>query len=126
MLKRKIPCIIKEIARDLRKNQTKSEQILWNNIRYDKIWYRFLRQRPIYLYTENSWLDRFIIPDFYCDEKKIIIEVDWSIHTIKEVLILDIEKEKLLNKIWIKVLRIKNKDILNNISDVINKIKTYL
>ena len=122
----KVPDVIKEAARKLRKNQTESELLLWNEIRYDKLWLRFLRQKPVYIFTDGNWLNRFIIPDFYCDEKKIVIEIDWSIHDLKEVLILDIEKEKLLNNLWIKVIRIKNDDIKNNVKLVIKKIKEKL
>ncbi|MBT3728943.1 DUF559 domain-containing protein [bacterium] len=39
------------------------------------------------------------MPDFYCYEKKLIIEIDGSIHYLKEVLNLDIEKEKILNNL---------------------------
>jgi len=119
MLIKKIPDIIKETARNLRKNQTESERLLWNKIRYDKLWVRFLRQKPVYVYTEDSWLDRFVIPDFYCDKNKVIIEVDWNIHNLENVVILDNEKEKILENLWIKVIRVKNKDILNNINMVI-------
>jgi len=122
----KIPDIIKQVARDLRKNQTFSEKILWNELRFDKLWFRFLRQKPIHIYTENDWLNRFVIPDFYCDDKKLIIEVDWNIHDLKEILELDIEKEIFLNNLWIKVIRIKNEDIENNLKKVIEKIKFYL
>jgi very-short-patch-repair endonuclease len=33
----KVPDVIKEAARKLRKNQTESELLLWNEIRYDKL-----------------------------------------------------------------------------------------
>jgi len=122
----KIPDIIKEAARNLRKNQTEAEKTLWKELRYDKLWFRFLRQKPIYLYTENDWLDRFIIPDFYCDEKKVIIEVDGSIHNKKEVLELDKHKEELLNKLWIKIIRILNKEVMNNLKKALNTIKINL
>ncbi len=123
---KKVPEVIKNISRKLRKNQTLSEKVLWNLIRYDKIWYRFLRQRPIYVYTENNWLDRFIIPDFYCHEKKLIIEVDWDIHNVMDVKNLDKYKNKLLNNVWITILRISNSEVENNIENVILKIKQKL
>lgn len=119
----KIPSVIKETARKLRNNMTESEKILWSEIRFDKIWYRFLRQKPVYVFTENSWLDRFIIPDFYCYDQKIIIEVDWNIHNIKEIYELDKYKEDLLIKMWYTVIRIKNEEIINNVNLVIEKIK---
>ena len=88
----KIPDIIKETARDLRKNMTESEVILWSFIKWNKLGAKFLRQKPIYVFTEDSGLDRFIIPDFYSFEKKIILEIDWSIHNLEEIYSLDMLK----------------------------------
>jgi len=119
----KTPEIIKSAARELRKNMTKAERILWNQLRYDKLWVRFYRQKPVYVYTENSWLDRFIIADFYSDELKLVIELDWWIHWEKEVLELDREKETLLAEKWIKVIRFKNEEIYENIWEILVKIK---
>ena len=119
----KIPDIIKEAARNLRNNMTKSEVILWNHLKGWKLWIKFLRQKPLYVFTENNWLHRYVIPDFLCYEKKIIIEVDWSIHNLNEVLNLDIEKEKLLNNLWYKIIRITNEEINNNITNTIQKFK---
>ncbi|MDD3645921.1 MAG: DUF559 domain-containing protein [Candidatus Gracilibacteria bacterium] len=122
----KTPDIIKEAARKLRNKMTKSEIILWNNIKSGKLGINFLRQKPIYLYTEGSGLDRYIIPDFYNFDRKIIIEVDGSIHYLKEVYILDFEKEKFLNSMGYKIIRIKNEEIENDINNVLQKIKTYI
>lgn len=121
-----IPEIIKETARNLRNNMTSSEIKLWKYIKDKDIWVRFMRQKPIYVYTESSWLDKFIIADFYCREKKLIIEVDGSIHNLKEVLEIDKHKEELLKNLWIKVIRIKNSEIENNINIVINEIRNKL
>jgi very-short-patch-repair endonuclease len=49
-----IPDIITETARELRKNMTQAEKMIWGNIRGKKLKYKFLRQRPIYLYTDNN------------------------------------------------------------------------
>jgi very-short-patch-repair endonuclease len=86
---------------------------------------KFLRQKPIYVYTEESWLDRFIIADFYSATQKLILEIDWEIHNQKDVYQLDQVKEKLLQNLWYKVLRIKNEEIFWNIKWVLEKIKAY-
>jgi very-short-patch-repair endonuclease len=95
-----IPNEIIEIARNLRKNMTFSEKILWDKIRWWKLWKKFLRQHPIYVFSEDSGLHRFIISDFYCKELNLIIEIDWEIHNIYEVSLLDREKEKILISGW--------------------------
>ena len=122
----KIPDIIKDISRKLRKNMTESEVILWTFIKWWKIWAKFLRQKPIYVFTENNWFNRYIIPDFYCYKKKIILEVDWSIHNIKEIYKLDLYKQELLISMWFKIIRIKNENIKNNINNVLKTIKYNL
>jgi very-short-patch-repair endonuclease len=102
---------------------TESEVILWSFIKWWKIWVNFLRQKPIYVFTENSWLDRYIIPDFYCYEKKLILEIDWSIHNLKDIYELDLYKEELLINMWFKIIRIKNENIKTNITQVLKTIK---
>ncbi len=121
-----IPEIIKLTCRKLRNNSTKAEIILWNYLKWKQLWYKFLRQYPLYVYSEYSWLDRYIIPDFYCKERKFIIEIDWSIHNNKDIFLLDKYKTKLIKEKWIKIIRITNKDIFNNINKVIIKIKNNL
>jgi len=121
-----IPNNIVEIWRKLRLNMTESEKLFWFELKNKKLWVKFLRQNPMYVFTKNNWLNIFIITEFYCNEKNLIIEVDWSIHDLEEVLELDLEKEKLVNNLWIKVIRIKNQDIKNNLTIVINKIKANL
>jgi very-short-patch-repair endonuclease len=102
---------------------TEVEVILWEKLRDRRLsWKKFLRQYPIYVYTENSWLDRYIIPDFVCKNEKLIIELDWSVHDLEEVYLLDIEKEQLLKNNWYKVLRFKNEEIHNFPQTVIEKI----
>jgi len=120
---RKIPSIIKETWRKLRQNMTKTEILLWEKVRDRRLrWKKILRQYPIYVYTEYSGLDRYIIPDFICKEEKIIIELDWSIHDLKEIYELYREKELLLKNLWYKVLRFKNEEIINNITKVLDEI----
>ena len=123
MTARKIPDIIKQAARDLRKNMTNSEKKLWEKLKTRKLLgKKFLRQYPIFIYTENSGLDRYLIPDFVCKEEKLIIEIDWSIHELNEIYNLDKAKEELLKNLWYKILRFKNEQIQNNLDEVLEKI----
>ncbi len=122
---KKIPEIIKWASRDLRKNMTESEKLLWENIKARKLaGLKFWRQNPTYVYTEDSWLDRYVIPDFLCSEHKLIIELDWGIHNRKDIYLLDREKEKLLQDNWYQVIRFKNEEVLNNLNTVLQKIST--
>jgi len=121
----KIPNNIKLASQNLRNNSTKAEVILWNYIKNKKLWVRFLRQKPVYVYTEDNWLDRFIIADFYCFEKKNILEIDWNIHDLEEVYELDKHKEKLLENLWYKVLRIRNDEVFSDIKGVLEMIRAF-
>ena len=58
--------ILFERAVELRKNQTKAEEILWDYLRTRPLGYKFRRQHPYF---------NFIF-DFYCYSLKLIIEVD--------------------------------------------------
>jgi len=70
---------IAAIARELRKNQTETEKILWNRLRNRKFLnQKFLRQHPLSFQIEDS--KRFFIADFFCNESKLIIEIDGDIH----------------------------------------------
>jgi len=120
-----IPEIIKIASRDLRKNMTETEILLWNKIKARKLnGLKFWRQNATYVFTENYWLDRYVIPDFLCSEYKLIIELDWSIHNKQEVYLLDREKEKLLIKLWYKIIRFSNDEVLNNLESVLQTIST--
>lgn len=120
-----IPNVIKEISRKLRQNMTESENILWGKLRAKRLIYKFYRQKPIFVFQENSWLDRYIIADFYFPEIKLIIELDWNIHDIDEIYLLDLEKEGLLKNRWFNVIRFKNEEIYNNLENVLNQIKSF-
>jgi len=120
---RKLPDVIIDISRKLRKEMTDSERVLWNKLKSKQLnSKKFLRQTPVFVYIEDSWLYRYVIPDFLCREYNLIIELDWSIHNLKEIYELDKFKENLLNNLWYKIIRFKNSDIHNNIEKVLNNI----
>ncbi len=60
-----------DTARELRIKETKAERIVWRLLRNRKFLnLKFRRQHQIGLY----------IVDFYCDELKLILELDGSVH----------------------------------------------
>jgi len=105
------------IARDLRKNQTPQEKILWRELRKRKQFgYKFLRQHPVFCREEKGWVD-FYIADFYCNELKLIIELDGRIHDSRGDY--DKERDARLNAKGLQVIRILN-DETNNIPVLLN------
>jgi very-short-patch-repair endonuclease len=114
---------IKEIARELRRNQTEAEGILWVELRNRKLnGHKFLRQAPLF-YFDYGKRRYLFIADFYCAEKKLVIELDGKIHEhTKEY---DLNREAVLKERELKVLRFKNEE-LSNIKTVIETIKNNL
>lgn len=73
--------------------------------------YKFRRQHSIGKY----------IVDFYCPEKKLIIEIDGSQH-IDIQREYDIERDKYLKNLGFKILRFWDNDVNNNLEGVLMKI----
>jgi len=115
---------ITQLARDLRKNQTSSEKILWMNLRNRKLnGFKFNRQFPIVYGRDFNGTSHFFIADFYCHEKKLVIELDGKIHNFQKEY--DKERDSIINQLGLNVIRIKNEE-LENISKVLEKISSEL
>jgi very-short-patch-repair endonuclease len=100
-------------AKELRKSMTEAEDILWKHLRNKKLnGLKFRRQHP---------LDIFIA-DFYCHEKKLVIELDGGIHDILEQKEYDEGRTSELEGKGFKVIRFRNEEIMNDLEDVLNRI----
>jgi len=65
----------------------------------------------------------FFIPDFYCSKARLVIEIDGGIHDKRKDY--DQWREKILNKMNIRVLRFKN-ETLNDLDWVVKEIEKHL
>ena len=110
------PPAVFEKARYLRDNQTEAEQILWNRINRKQLGVKFRRQHPIYLY----------IADFYCHEKKFVIEVDGSYHLNLEQKEQDELRTEDISEFGIEVIRFTNEQVFEKIGEVVNKLKEVI
>lgn len=108
--------IIFQRARELRSRPTDAEQKLWGYLRTHPYGYKFRRQHPLNYY----------IVDFYCHAKKLVIEVDGSIHDRPDIMMNDQEREAALRSLRLTVLRFTNDDILKNTEQVIKTISEHL
>ena len=109
-----------EIARRLRKNSTDAEKLLWEELRDRKLdGKKFYRQYPIQFPYEGEM--RFVVPDFYCHEYKLVVELDGPIHEYQKEM--DKFRTVILNSQGIKVLRFKNDEVMNSINTVLDTIK---
>jgi very-short-patch-repair endonuclease len=106
---------LKSLARELRKNMTLSEILLWNCLRKKAILgYDFDRQKP---------LDKYIV-DFYCKELMLAIEIDGDSHYYRYEE--DKERQKELEKLGIKFLRFDDKEVKRDISNVLRVIEDWI
>ena len=115
--------VIKKYARELRRNVTGSEKLLWEQLRNRKLGgYKFLRQHPIIYKADYKGLNYFIA-DFYCHAKCTVIELDGSIHKEKEEY--DQFRDDEMKLMGLHVLRLKNEE-LSDMETVLLKIISFL
>ena len=62
--------------------------------------------------------------DFYCPELKLAIEIDGPIHLqqIKE----DKLRQRDIEETGIKFIRFKNRDVIDDIEEVLNKLRAFI
>lgn len=107
-----------EYAKQLRgEKSTKAERVLWEKLKAKKLdGHKFRFQHPI---------GKFIA-DFYCNKKKLIIEIDGGYHFEKEQEELDAARTAWLEMRGIKVIRFTNEDVMKNLDEVLVKIQVIL
>ncbi len=105
---------IKPLARQMRKEPTPAESILWQQLRRKQFGVKFRRQHSI----------RPFIVDFYCPAAKLIIEVDGSSHdyTVEE----DAVRQEYLESLGLRVIRFKNEEVLFNLQAVLDELMGVL
>ena len=102
-----------QYGRELRQELTAAEKSLWAELRNRKLnGLKFRRQHA---------LDKFIV-DFYCNEKKLVVELDGSVHDEKINKEYDEARSAMLAGLNIVVLRFRNEDVINNMKEVLKKI----
>ncbi len=107
----------KEKRRQLRKDQTFCEKILWIYLRDRKtLGYKFRRQYSV---------DHYVI-DFYCPELKLAIELDGSIHNNLDQKEYDAYRQEYLEKFGITFCRITNDELMSNANMAFKKIEATI
>ncbi|MDP2937349.1 MAG: DUF559 domain-containing protein [Dehalococcoidia bacterium] len=98
-------------AKELRHQMTDAEKTLWQYLRANRFNELHFRRQQI--------IDGFIV-DFYCHAASLVIEVDGEIH--QQQAAQDAERDLVLARRGLKVLRIRNEDVEENIAAVLAKI----
>lgn len=105
--------MLKERRRELRRNQTDAEKILWRQVRRKQLQGRkFFRQYSVGPY----------ILDFYCPVLKLAVELDGGQHNDEENIIHDNARSEYLQQQGINVIRFWNHEVLQQLEAVLTKI----
>lgn len=97
-------------ARSLRKNMTKAEVLLWQQLRRRQVaGFRFRRQVPIGPY----------VADFACSDRKLVIEVDGATHAEDDEIAYDARRSDFITAQGWTVHRVWNSEVYENMSGVI-------
>jgi len=115
MYKQQAESRLKRLARNLRRNQTSAEKILWFHLRDRKFQnLKFRRQFAIGKY----------IVDFCCLEKKLIIELDGMFHA--DQYHQDTIRESDLVKQGYIVIRFWNEEVTKNLDGILLEIQKHV
>jgi very-short-patch-repair endonuclease len=105
----------KVFARQLRKEQTKAEKIVWEQIRNRKFrGLKFRRQHVI---------EGFVL-DFYCPEVRLGIEVDGGVHLKRKDY--DELRQEVIESEGITIVRITNRELLGRKRSILEKLNNVI
>ncbi len=106
-----------EKARELRKKQTPAEEVMWAMLRDRQFMdLKFRRQHQIGNY----------IADFYCDEQKLVVELDGPIHETEARKKHDAKRDAYLSSMGNTVVRLSNDLVLSDPQGALTRIFTSL
>lgn len=104
----------KELRKQLRRSASPAERRLWMYLKNDQLHgLRFRRQFGI---------GRYIV-DFYCPKRRLVIEVDGSIHDVPAVQANDHERKEYLESCGIRIIRFTNDQVMNSVGYVLKTLE---
>jgi very-short-patch-repair endonuclease len=104
-------------ARELRKQATDAEALLWRHLRNRRLGgFKFRRQQP---------LGSFVL-DFYCEEAKLAVELDGGGHAEKRQARYDASRTAWLGEQGIRVVRFWDSEVLKDTKAVLEEILRVL
>lgn len=101
---------LRTLAKQMRRQPTISERKLWSALRNSQLGCKFRRQHPLFSY----------VVDFYCHQKRLIIEVDGPVHD--QQVSYDQSRDKFFSTFGYRTLRFKNEEVDQCLDDVILRI----
>ena len=103
-------------ARELRREMTPAEKILWQELRGNKLGVHFRRQQVI---------AGFIV-DFYCHKAGLVVELDGDVHEEETQKETDTMRDKVLNEFGLHTVRFRNVEVLTDLSQVVRRIQELI
>lgn len=94
----------KQRRQHLRNNATVPERTLWQLLRGKQLGVKFRRQHGIGHY----------IVDFYCPERRLVIELDGESHSSDTAQDYDRQRDNYLNSLGLRVIRFTNEQLAEN------------
>lgn len=108
--------IVKNYAKELRRNQTPAEALLWEMLRGRNLnGLKFRRQHPLKNY----------IADFYCHELRLVIELDGKIHELQHIREKDLKREEAMKALGVSVIRFNNDVVFSNPDKIAKKVMEF-
>ncbi|BAZ31983.1 hypothetical protein NIES4074_44570 [Cylindrospermum sp. NIES-4074] len=107
----KVEAVKHQRAKELRRQMTPEEKILWQYLRANRLHGLHFRRQQI--------INGFIA-DFYCHAASLVIEVDGKIHETQTEY--DAERDKVLSARGLRLLRIKNEEVQQELDKVLKRI----
>ena len=107
--------LLREFARENRRNMTLAESLLWEELRKLEVGTRFNRQHIIGDY----------IVDFVSQREGLVIEVDGGYHAERQQQEDDANRERDLENLGFQVMRFTNEEVLYDIDNVLTQIESY-
>lgn len=100
-------------ARQLRRDMTYPEILLWQRLRGSPGGFRFRRQHPI---------GADYVADSYCSSARLVIEVDGEVHASAGAQKGDTTRDAYMRSRGLDIVRIPAREVLGNADDVANSI----
>jgi very-short-patch-repair endonuclease len=105
---------LKGASRQLRNNMTEAERLFWSRVKGKQLsGAQFYRQKIIGNY----------IVDFYCPQAKLVVEIDGGQHYEEAGAKNDAIRDDCLRAIGLRVLRLSNREVVENVVGVLETVR---
>jgi very-short-patch-repair endonuclease len=104
-----------ERAREFRRRMTRSEWLLWQELRAGRLGGAHFRRQQV--------IDGFIV-DFYCHAAALVVEVDGAVHGGQRHY--DAERDDFLRQRGLTVLRVTSEQVEHALRDVLTQISKHM